>query len=186
MEEVVSKTTDYISMLFSQLFTKFIVAIVILLIGFVIARIVGRLVQKLLHEVELNNILQKAGVKIKLEDALSKLITYFIYFITIIWALNSLGLTTTILNMVSATFLILLIVAILLGIKDFIPNLISGFFIYRKGIIKPGDKIKVGNLTGRVIRISLIETEIKTSSGDAVYIPNSTLTKKEFAVKKKK
>ena len=135
MEEVVSKTTDYLNLIFSHLFTKFIVAVVILLIGFVIARIVGRLLQKVLHEIELNNILQKAGVKIKLEDALSKLATYFIYFITVIWALDALGLTTTILNMVSAAILILIIIAVLLGIKDFVPNLISGFNIHLISVV---------------------------------------------------
>lgn len=184
MADVINATT-YLDIIFSQLFTKVIVAVVILLIGFVIARIVGKLVQKILHEIELNNILKKAGVKLQLEDLLSNIATYLIYFFTIIWALNSMGLTTTILNMLSAAFLILIIISIILAIKDFFPNLISGFFIYRKGIIKVGDKIKVGNITGKVKRITLIETEIKTSSGDTIHIPNSTLTKKEVLVKKK-
>ncbi len=185
MPEIISEATNYLNILFSQFFTKFIVAVIILLIGFVIARIIGRLISKVLHEIELNNILKKAGVKFQLEDMLSHAATYFIYFITVVWALNALGLTTTILNMISAAVLILIIVAIFLGIKDFFPNIISGFFIHRKNIIKIGDKIKVDNLTGKVTKITLIETEIKTSSGDTIYIPNSIITKKEITVKKR-
>jgi len=185
MADIFAQATEYLNLIFSQLFTKFIVAIVILLIGFVIARIIGKLVQRVLHEVELNNILKKAGVKFDLEDVISHLVIYFIYFITVIWALNALGLTTTILNMISAAFLILIIISILLAVKDFVPNLIAGFFIYQKNLIKKGDKIKVGDLTGKVEKISLVETEIKTSSGDIIHIPNSTLTKKEIIIKKK-
>ena len=185
MQDLLNNTTTYLNVLFEQLFTKFIVAVVILLIGFVIARIVGKLTSKLLHEIELNNILKKAGVKFELEDLLSHAATYFIYFITVIWALNALGLTTTILNMISAAFLVLIIISILLAVKDFVPNMISGFFIYSKNIIKPGDKIKIDNMSGTVEKISLVETEIKTSSGDMIHIPNSTLTKKEIIIKKK-
>ena len=136
MQELLTKTIEYLNILFSQLFTKFIVAIIILLIGFVIGRILGRLVSKILGEIELNNILKKAGVKFEMEDMLSHLTTYFIYFITVIWALDALGLTTTILNMISGAFLVLIIVSILLAVKDFVPNIISGFFIYQKILLK--------------------------------------------------
>ncbi|MBW2996359.1 mechanosensitive ion channel [Candidatus Woesearchaeota archaeon] len=185
MADLINQTTTYLDIIFSQIFTKIIVAIIILLIGFVIARIVGKLLQRFFHEIELNKILEKAGVKIKLETVLSNIATYFIYFVTIIWALNSMGLTTTILNMVSAAFLVLIIISIILAIKDFVPNLISGLLIHRKNIIKVNDKVKIDNVKGTVKKISLIETEVKTSSGDTIYVPNSTITKKAVLVKKK-
>jgi small-conductance mechanosensitive channel len=87
--------------------------------------------------------------------------------------------------MLSAAFLILIILSILLAIKDFIPNIISGFLIYKKNLIQQGDKIKIEGLSGKVRKINLVETEVKTSSGDIIHIPNSTLTKKELVVKKK-
>ena len=185
MDEIIEKTTSYLNIIFSQIFTKLIVAVIILLIGFVMGRIAGRLVQKVLHEIELNNILKKAGVKLELEEGLSKFTIYFIYFITIIWALDSLGLTTTMLNMISAAVLVVIIISVLFGIKDFIPNIISGFFIYRKSVIKSGDRVRIGNISGIVKKVSLMETEIKTSSGDMMHVPNSVIMKKEFLIKKK-
>ena len=184
LKEAFDKLTEYGDKFFAQLFTKIIVAVVILLIGFIIGRIIGRLIYKFLHEVELNNILKKAGIKTPLEKTISNFAKYFIYFISVIWALNEMGLTTTILNMILAAALILIIVSILLGIKDFIPNLISGFLIYNKSIIKEGDKIKIDKLEGKVVNISFIETQIKTKKGDIIHIPNSTITKKEVIVKK--
>jgi len=168
-------------------FTRSAVAIIILLLGFIIGRIIGKLTQKVLLEIELNRLIKKAtGMKIALEEITAKFITYFIYFIFIIWALNELGLTTTILTMISGAALIVIILSILLAIKDFIPNAFAGFVIHRRRKIKPGDKIKTDGLQGKITRISLVETEIKTRKGDTIYIPNSILTKKEIIVHKKK
>lgn len=183
--ESVDNLINYANILFSQLFTKLIVGIIILLIGFIIGKILGRFVHKLLHEIELNNILKKAGIKISLEEIISKFITYFIYFISVIWALNEIGLTTTILNMISAAVLILIIISVLLAIKDFIPNLLAGFLIYQKSLIKEGNLIEVNQLKGKVKNISLLETEIETRKGDIIYIPNSLITKKEIIIKKR-
>ena len=168
-------------------FTRSVVAILILLLGFILGRIVGKITQKVLHEIELNNIIKKAtGLKIALEEVISKLLTYFIYFIFIIWALNELGLTTTILTMISGAALIIIILSVLLAIKDFIPNAFAGFLIHRRRQIKPGDSIKTDGLQGKITRISLVETEIKTQKGDIIYIPNSILTKREIIVRKRK
>jgi len=179
-------SSEFISGILSQFFTKIIIAIVILLIGFIIGRIAGRLLHKILHEIELDNILKKAGIKLALEDILSHFLTYFIYFITIIWALSEIGLTTTILNMISAAILILIIVAVLLAVKDFIPNAFAGFFIYRKDLIKPGDRIKINGLEGKVKKISLVETEVETRKGDLILLPNSNITKKAIIVKRRR
>jgi small conductance mechanosensitive channel len=173
--------------LLPPIFMKSIVAIIILIIGFVFGRIAGRLLQKVFHEIELNTILKKAtGIKIALEEVISKIVTYFIYFIAIIWALNELGLTTTILTMVSGAALVLILVSMLLVIKDFIPNAFAGFLIHRRRQIKIGDKIKTDGIEGKITRISLVETEIKTKQGDIIYIPNSLLTKRQLIVHKKK
>ncbi len=171
---------EFSDKLFDQLFARFIVAIIILLIGFIIGRFLGRLLNKLLHEIELDKIIKKAGLKFSLELIISHSLTYFIYFITIIWSLNELGLTTTILNMISAAALVVVIISFLLAIKDFLPNIIASFFINQKEIIKEGDKIKVDKLEGKVIKIGLIETEIKSKKGDTIFIPNSSLIKKEL------
>jgi len=178
-------TAEFAGSFLSDLFVKFIVAIVILLIGFVISRIIGKITHRVLHEIELNNIVKKAGAKFEIEKTLSHFVTYFLYFITVIWALDALGLTTTILNMISAAFLLLIIISVSLAVKDFIPSIISGVLIFKKGIIKVGDRVKIDGIDGKVKKISLVDTEIETKNGDTIHIPNSSLTKKEITVKKR-
>lgn len=184
MASVFSK--EFVGGMLSDFFTSIIIAIVILLIGFIIGRVAGKLLKKILHEIELDKILRKTGIKLALEDILSHFITYFIYFITIIFALSQIGLSTTILNMVSAAILVLIIIAVLLAVKDFLPNAFAGFFIYRRDLIKPGDRIKINGLQGKVKNISLIETEIETKKGDIIIVPNSNITGKAVIIKRSK
>lgn len=186
LEEFFSNTLSYTEQLVSQFFGRIIVAIIIILVGFIIGRILGKIIYHLLHEIELDKFLKKGNLNFGAEKLISHTITYFVYFMAFIWALNAIGLTTTVLNMISAAALILIIVSILLAIKDFIPNFISGLIIFQNKSIEEGDTIKIDGLMGKIKNISLIETEILTKRGDIIHIPNSILTKKELVVKKSK
>ncbi len=185
---VITGSIGILPKLLSGIFTKLVVAVIIVLIGLIAGKLLGKFIHKLLHEVELNKILRKAaGVKVSAEEMISTFITYFIYFIFIVMALNQLGLTTVVLHMISGAILIIIIISILLSIKDFMPNMFAGLFIHQKRFIKEGDIIKVDNTEGKVVHINLVETKIETKHGDIIYIPNSLLAKKTVVkVKKKK
>ncbi len=165
---------------------KLIAAIGVLLIGLLAARIISRILSKILQELELNRILkEQAGIKIPVEEFITSLTKYLIYFLTFIWALAELGLQTAILYLVLILFLVILVSFIVLSFKDFIPNVTAGFFIHQKNLIQIGDIIKVKEIEGKVKKISLVETILEVN-GDIVYIPNSVLTKNEIIKRKKK
>jgi len=163
---------------------KLIAAIAVLLIGLIAAGIISRVIKKVLHELELNRILkEQAGVKIPVEEFISSLTKYLIYFIAVIWALAELGLQTVILYIILVIVLTILVSFIVLAFKDFIPNITAGFFIHQKNLIKKGDIIKVKDIEGKVVSVDLVETKIKVN-GDVVFMPNSVLTKHEIIKKK--
>jgi len=160
------------------LLNKFVVAIIIILIGFIIGRILGKFLEKLLYEIELNKLIKEAtGIKFSLAEIVGMIVKYLTYFIFIVIALNQIGITTIVLNMITGAVFILLILAIFLGIKDFIPNFIAGLSIISRGNIKKGDLIQVNSTKGRIQNISLMQTLVKTSKGDIIFLPNSLLTK---------
>lgn len=174
------KIVDWLNVLLAEFYSKMLVAALILLIGIIIGRLVGKLVEKILSELEINRILKKAtNIDMALEKVVSKFISYFIYFITVIMALNQLNITTTILQMLSAAVILILIISIVLAVKDFIPNAFAGFYIYRNKFLREGESIRVKGMEGKIIHINLVETKIETKEGDIVYIPNSALTKTE-------
>ncbi|MBW3015217.1 mechanosensitive ion channel [Candidatus Woesearchaeota archaeon] len=178
---------EYLSELVSSFFESIVVAVVILFIGFIIAKIVSKIIQSGLKEIELNKILKNAGVKkVNLEKGISKIIFYFIIFFSVIMALNQLGIATTILNIIAAGAVILIVLTLVLAIKDFIPNAFAGLIMQKRGFFREGDYIKVDELEGRVVKINMTETEIQTDKGDLIFVPNSTLYKKNFSVKSSK
>ncbi len=185
---VITDSIGILPKLLSGIFTKLVVAVIIILIGLIAGKLLGKFIHKALHEIELNKILRKAaGVKVSIEEIISTFVTYFIYFIFIVMALNQLGLTTVVLHMISGAILIIIIISILFSIKDFMPNMFAGFFIHQKRFIKEGDTINVDNTEGKVIHINLVETKIETKKGDIIYIPNSLLIKKAvIKIKRKK
>ncbi|MBW3002692.1 mechanosensitive ion channel family protein [Candidatus Woesearchaeota archaeon] len=161
-----------------------ITAIIILLIGFIIAKLVGRLIQRILHEAELDNLLKKAGAKVSFELALAHIAEYFVYFITIIFALNQLGITTFVLYVLAIGAITILIISVFLGLRDFIPNFMAGWYIYRRDLIKEKQNVKINGVSGRVVKLSLLDTRIKTKKGDLIYMPNSVVIKSKIIKKK--
>ncbi len=187
MAEWLTNSFNYVVDTLSGVLTKLIVAVIIILIGFIVGRVFGKLTQKILHELELDRILRQAArIKFSLEKALGKFVTYFIYFIAIILALNQVGLTTTILHMISAAVLIIIVISIILGVKDFIPNLLAGIYIHRRELVKEGDRIKVRGTEGKVISIDMTEVKLQTAKGDTIFMPNSLLIKEELVKLKRK
>ncbi len=168
-----------------SIFTKIVIAVVILLIGFIVGKVLGRLIHKGLRELEIDKALKRSGVKFGIEDFISRVVEYFIYFLTVISALNQIGLTTVVLYMIAAIVLIILAASFILGIKDFIPNFISGMVIYRRDFIKNGSTIRVNGMEGEIVVLTLLETRIKTKKGDVICLPNSYITKSKVVVKKR-
>lgn len=161
-------------------------AIIVLLIGFIIGRVLSRIVLKALHEAELNRFLKKANIKFPLEEFISRAVEYIIYFLAIVMALEQLGLSLFALYLIAATALAILVIAFVLGIKDFVPNFIAGVRLHQKKHFKEGDTITTGTVTGKVKDLGLLETKLTTKKGDIIHIPNSHLLKFELKVKKTK
>ncbi|MBW2985927.1 mechanosensitive ion channel family protein [Candidatus Woesearchaeota archaeon] len=178
--DIINDAVNY----FGPVINNIITAIIILLIGFIIAKFLGRLVQRVLHEAELDNLLKKAGTKVSFELALSHITEYFIYFMTIIFALNQLGITTFVLYIIAIAAICVLAVSVFLGLRDFIPNFMAGWYIYRKDLIKEGKNVKINGVQGKVIQLSLLDTRIKTKKGDLIYMPNSIVIKSKIIQKK--
>ncbi len=169
----------------SDVIVKLIAALAIVLFGLILGNILSKLLKKVLHEFELNRVLKEQNIRFPLEEFLSTIFKYIIYFVGIIWALTEIGLATIILQILLIVILVLVVAFIILAFKDFVPNITAGFFIHNKNLFKKGDKIKVHSIEGIVEEVDLIETKVKTVDGDVILIPNSILTKNEVRKLKK-
>ena len=172
--------------LLSDVILKLVSSILIIIIGLVIGRFIGKLTQKILNNLQLNRILKsETNIKILLEEALASILKYVIYFISLIAALNQLGLAPIVFTIILIIVLVFMVFFIILALKDFIPNIMAGFVIHQKGFIKKNDYIRVKSVEGRIEQIGLTEVKLITKNKDVVFVPNITLVKNEVIKYKK-
>jgi small-conductance mechanosensitive channel len=66
------------------------------------------------------------------------------------------------------------------ALKDIGENFLAGIFMAFRRPFRIGDLVEVQKIRGRVVRMSLRETHIKTLDGRDVYMPNSIILKSPF------
>jgi len=180
--EVISGVTNKVNPVLSKL----VIAVLILLIGLIIGKLIGALIRRALNEVELDKHLRiVAGLKFSVERLISSFVSYFIYFLAVVMSLNSLGLTTAILNMISAAIIVIIVISFLLAIKDFFPNLIAGILIKTKKTFNEGDEIQIKEVRGRIACIGFLETRLVTRYDEEVIIPNSIFNRRQIIVRRR-
>jgi small-conductance mechanosensitive channel len=171
---------DAVQSVFASLMNHVIIAAVILLVGFLAGRIIGNLVMQLLHEIGLDVLTKRTGIGVSFEKLLGIIITYGIYFLALVMALNVLGLDSFVLNVLAYAIIATLLVSVLLSVKDFLPNIFAGFFIHRKGMIREGDKVHVDGMAAKVVKTDVMEVKLQTDKGDTIFVPNSLFVKRKL------
>ena len=67
-------------------------------------------------------------------------------------------------------------VAVGLGVKDFITDVVNGFFIILEGQYEVGEEVKIGDIRGKVQTVGIRTTIIQGTSGNRYYIPNGDIS----------
>ena len=70
----------------------------------------------------------------------------------------------------------ILAVAVSLALQNTLSNVISGLLLFNDGALRLGDTIEYGGKTGRVVRVGLRNTWIKTDTHHLVVISNTSLS----------
>jgi len=127
------------------------------------------LVSKLIA-IHLRRVLKDKMSKENLE-LLSKVTSYGIMVIAIIWILPTVGIEPSGLMVAGG------IVALAVGFasQSIIGNLISGLFLMGERPVKIGDLVEISDILGYVEDIHIISTSIRTLEGNFVRIPNETV-----------
>ncbi|MBU1976228.1 MAG: mechanosensitive ion channel family protein [Nanoarchaeota archaeon] len=164
---------------------QIVITILILLIGFIAGKLIGRLIQVGLKEIQLDKQIKRLiRFDLQLSKWVGSLVSYAIYAASIIIALARLKLMGYVMYVLLIVILVVFVMSILGFVKDFLPNVLAGIYLKKRGFFKPGDKILLPNIKGKIVSINWLETEIYTNGKDKVFIPNSVFSKQEFFVKK--
>ncbi len=170
---------------YTDILIRILSAFLILILGTIATQIFSNILRKFIRGTEITKTLEEQlKLKLPLENYLSSFLKYLIYFVTIIIVLNQLGIPTKTLQIILIVLIILIAIFIILAFKDWLPNLISGFYVLRTQKVEKGDIIKIKGIKGKVIQVNLLETKIETNNNEVIFIPNSNLTKFELVKEK--
>ncbi|MBS3149244.1 mechanosensitive ion channel [Candidatus Woesearchaeota archaeon] len=177
---------EFLIKLINENSIRIIIAISILLLGVVIGRFLSKLVYKVLVYIGLSKLL-KTSIKSKLpvEEIISYIIKYVIYFSSLVIALNQIGVNEFAQQLILVLILIMIGSIIFFALRDFVPNFIAGIIIHRKNIIKVNENIKILGIEGTVSEYDILHIKVINQDKEIFIIPNSLIMKNIISKKKR-
>lgn len=104
--------------------------------------------------------------------AILQLLTYLVYVIAIVVAVDTLGFKITVILAGSTA----LLVGLGLGLQDFFRDLIAGFIILSERTVTAGDIVEISGTIGQVKEVGLRTTSLITREDIVIIVPNTRLT----------
>jgi len=108
--------------------------------------------------------------------AVSRLIHYLIIAVGFVVGIGMLGMDLTKVTVLVSAFG----VGIGFGLQSVVNNFVSGLILLFERPIHQGDTIEVGNLMGKVLRIGIRASIVRTGQGAEIIVPNSELVSKQM------
>jgi len=175
---LIQTVVDYVRGLISPLLNNVVIAVFTFFIGLIVGRIAGKLTSRALHTFEVDKTLKGAtGVSVSVEGLLEVGVSYLTYFIFLIVSLNQLGLTQWVLIGISGLAGLIGVIAMVLALKDVLPNAVAGLIVMARKFPQKGDRVHIDSVIGKVEEMTILETRIKTRKGDIISFPNRQLVK---------
>ena len=138
-------------------------AIVLLVVGWIVAGWIRRVIRRTLDSVP---VLDET-----LKPLIANLVRYAVLIFVLIAVLNQFGVqTTSIIAVLAATGL-----AIGLALQGMLANVASGVMLLFLRPFNVGEYVEAGGIAGTVAEIGLFNTEIKSSAGPGLVVPNSKI-----------
>jgi hypothetical protein len=176
--------STYLSQFEDVIVTKFVIALIILFIGLLVGLLIGKISLKLLRELDVNTLLKNyVGFDMKLDEVISKGLTWAIYVLTVLLVLYQLGVATFVVNTISIFIILLAIILVTISMKDFVPNFFAGLRLARRDFFTVGDIVRVDRFEGKIVDIELLEVLVETKAGDVLIVPSSYLLHNVVRVK---
>ena len=151
---------------FVQYLPKLIGALLVVIIGLFAAHLVRTAIET-----------ATASMQLDYGKAVGTLIYTLIVIVVVSLAIGQLEIETDLLNQVVSIILFAIGAAVALslgmGTRATAGNIIAG--LYARELFPPGDKITVGEITGRVIEVSTTNTLLELDDGSTYTVPNSVL-----------
>lgn len=159
----------------TQVITLYVVTpLLIFFAAVALGRVVRNFLRTILSSVELDVHVQKiTGQPVPAVELISGVVAALIYAAGTLWALHAATILDESLRVVGFVLVTLLLLACILGLRDFLPNYFAGRK-QRKTLVL-GGALSVQGVRGEVETIGLLSVQLRTADGDLVAIPYQAL-----------
>jgi small-conductance mechanosensitive channel len=151
-------------------------AVIVIFVGLILARVAGRLARGALHEFDVANLARKVGMRVPLEQPVGIAVEVFIAACVIAFALFRLGVLRQVVFAVLGVLGAALVLTVVPAVRDAVPNLLAALAVPRERL-RPGMKVRVGDISGTVTRKGLMDIEVARPGGERLDIPYAYLKK---------
>lgn len=129
------------------------------------ARILVAVVERVLK----HGVFRRRHIDAGRQQAVMQLVQYALYVFAALAVLQAVGIEISLLVAGSAA----LLVGVGLGVQKTFNDLVAGLIILFEGSIDVGDIVEIEKVVGRVHRIGLRASEVRTREGIGIIVPNS-------------
>lgn len=170
---LITKQFKFLDILLSMLMTWFLTGLAIRFSRYLIDRFTGSWKNfELVDFLDLGDAHRHQLRTSTIAGAAKGLATIVIAILGLLSALETLGLPTVSVVAIGS----FLGLAITFGSQNLVKDLVNGFFILAEDQYAIGDVIDVGEATGLVENLNMRVTQIRSSNGELVTIPNSSIS----------
>ncbi len=169
----------------SSFMNKYVIALVILLLGFAVGKLLGKLVEFLLHKLHLNDKINRfTGHDILFEETVGYFISFVLYFIFLVWALEKMGVIQNILSWLAFGIILIMVFSLIFSLRTLTLDFLSGAIIRGRNLLKKRQYVKIGTVRGMVLKVDLFDVILK-SDDEIVRIPNYKALRSDITKLKK-
>ncbi len=154
--------------------------IIVIAIGLIITKMVTDAAGNFFKRSDIKKAINRMGYDEPIIELIIIIIKYVFYFIIFIIALSQFGFAKSIIEVIIILIALFIVVLMLFGLKDFIPNASAGIYLNTFKSIKKGDKLIIGEYSGKVVDIDLMSITLKDKTGRLNIIPNSNIIKRDI------
>lgn len=126
---------------------KFEVGFTTLFIGLIIGKLLGKVVTRAFDEAELHQVAPGMSA------VLGRIVQYAIYAATLIALLQLYQITRIVLEVVAAVVGVVIVIALLLVVRDAVPNTIAGLLLSGRLKKLKGKNVRIGKVQGKLSHI---------------------------------
>ena len=164
-----------------------LIIVLLLLLGYILINLVVDILQSFFLRIGRQDYLKEFGVSSGVINTIFVVFKLFLYLVLLSITLNyyarPVPFFDSIITGVVFTVMFFAGALIAYSFKDYVANSLLSKYV-EKNILKPGQRVKIGEIEGDVIGISGHGVIIETNSGYNYVIPNKKIVTKEIMVKR--